>query len=332
MKMHNNTFQSPEGYRYPVDAKTRNKQKLSVEIRSSSGHPFGAPLEISRISLLYRGAILTECVIPSGHETYLQHYQTIHPVDYTPLMVSILTHGIIFLNGRVSFTLPHQHLDIKELSLRIQYRSKKAAKADVVVIQHQQQYYFGELLVSKTCCWEECFLSIKDNKPIPTSDHCNTNEEVIVDNITCINKYDDPTSTVFINEKVSLVIDYTVTNKNFFQQLQLVTVIKENVTKRVYLMPIQELRFNPFSPTGKLVMPIATPLPPGEYTVALLLMKKGQRNKMESTPLLTLNPDKDGYHLKKHTLTFTVIEPIIEEKQHTLYSVKNKEQDVVAYN
>lgn len=324
--------QSPkEPHHHSIGENTQHQQKISVELRSSTGLPLEAPLEISYISLTYRGSILSECHLPGNYNNFLSHYEKIHCVD-NKLSIDILKYGMLFLNGTISFSIPYQHIDLNELSIVIQYRSQKPVKVDVLVIQNAHEYYFGELSVSQTSHWEESHLSFNKNSIHITTQ--NEQSELLIDNIVCINKHNEDVSLIHPNEKFCFVIDYTLTNKNLFEQMQILILLKENTTAHSYNILTQDLKFNPFSSIGKIITSIDCSLLPGEYTVTLLLSKKGYHQSKKHSFLRDINM-LEGLHLKyinHHPLSIKVVESNQEYLSHIAYPLENEEWNILAYN
>lgn len=311
--------------RRTVKVDTLRQQKLYIELRSSTGLPLEAPLEISCISLTYHGNILAECHTKNTYETYLQHSNEHHTI-HDKISVNILKYGAIFLNGGVTFNIPYQSIDIKDLSVMIQYRSEKYVKADVVIIQNAQEHYFGDIAVSKLHSWEKSYLSL-NKKALHTSvDY--TYHDIIIDTISCINAQNEETSVLQTNEKFSFAIDYTVIHMNLFEQTQLVITIKEHTQTNKYTLLTHELPINPLSPTGQIVIPVTTVLSPGEYTVTVFLTKNTPYT-TECPPLAFTTEDKN-YHLNQQVLTINVIASSIED-QNTSY-LENMEEDTICYN
>ncbi|RBN32747.1 hypothetical protein DR192_06925 [Lawsonia intracellularis] len=322
---------SNKSQRHPLEKNIQHQQKISIEFRSSTGLPLEAPLEISSISLVYRGAILSECHLTENHNTDLLSSKKMHCFD-NKLSVDILKYGMLFTNGTISFNVPYRHLNLNELSIIIHYRSQKPVKVDVLVIQNTQEYYFGELAVLKISSWEESHLAFNKN-PIHINTS-NTQPELLIDNISCINEHNENTLLIHTNEKFCFVIDYTLTNKNLFEQIKLFILLKENTTAHSHTILTQDLKFNPFSPIGKIITPVNFPILPGEYTVTLLLSKKGYYQS-KKLPFEKGIPTTEGLYLTYLTynnISIKVVEQSLEYSSHMAYSLENNEWSIFAYN
>ncbi len=306
-------------------------QRIIFELRSESGMPLEAPLQISQITLYHNNKNLCEYTLPNMYESPI-HFYAQHAPFQTPSSIDIRKHGAVFFNGYIIFDIPTA-VSLKSLSLALTYRSPKNVAVNVFLLAALKENYFGQIQVTKPYHWQNTRLIPTSTPQSHTEQHAHTGqhtsyEDIVINKVCCINNEGEMLSTVSTEDSISIEIEYTATNKSLFENTQIFIVLRNKQTTKEHIIFTQNLRFNPLIATHTIITPINTDLIPGEYDIVVFLAK--QMYKQTSiVSILTL--DQDSYHLIQNPLSIKVVEPLEAEITKNLES-QSSEISVFYYN